>query len=133
MQIIEFLSAVYFCFFRALLITEGPISGPNGFEQNRYRLPKGFGRGPDANYLFFFRALLFLIRAPPNYQGAGVRTEGLRTKPISAPKGFGRGPDANYLFVSGPFFSSFGPLLITKGSASEPKGLVQNRHQPLRD
>ena len=43
-----------------------------------------------------FGLLIFYVRHPLNYQGAGIRTERFRSKPMSPPKVLGRGPNANY-------------------------------------
>ena len=56
----------------------------------------GIGPGIECKLLSCFRLLIFQFPAPLNYQGADIRTEGFRSKPISAPKGLGRGPNANY-------------------------------------
>ena len=83
--------------------------------------------------LLFFRALLFSIRAPLNYQGADIRTERFRSKPISAPKGLGRVPTANDSAFFGALFLQPGPFLITKEPISGPNDFVQNRYRLLRD
>ena len=93
----------------------------------------GIRPGAECKFFRFFRALLFSIRAPLNYQGADVRTERCRSKPISAPKGLGRGANANSSAFSGPFFFQLGPLLIIKGPISGPNDFVQNRYRLLRD
>ena len=62
-----------------------------------------------------------------DHQGAGIRTEGFRSEPISAPKGIGRVPNTNSSGSFGPLPLCFpaplnypGAGLRTESSRSKP-------------